>query len=171
MLILYLKLKILNYKITPQKGEGGYLLIEVMVAVSLLTIGFLGILRLSSNAIGLNKVVSDQFIANYLAMEGIEVVKNIVDAKPWGQGLNNGNFEISYNSLALENNDQRYIKFDHNIGRYNYQAGIETPFIRTIYIDILSSNEIKVNSIVSWIGRGGAKFDINLENHFFNWKP
>lgn len=157
------------------KGEGGYLLIEVMVAVSLLTVGFLGILKLSSNAIGLNRVVSDQFIANYLAMEGIEVVKNIIDAnvinaRPWGDDLNSGNFEISYNGLELEYNQRRYIKFDENIVRYNYQSGIETPFIRTIYIDNLSSDEIKVNSIVSWTGREGTKFDVNLEDHFFNWK-
>ena len=36
-------------------------------------------LSLLSNSIALNRVVNDQFIANYLAMEGIEVVKNIVD--------------------------------------------------------------------------------------------
>ena len=151
----------------------GYLLIEVMLAISLLTIGFLGILKLSSNAIGLNRVVSDQFSANYLAMEGIEVIKNIIDAnainaKPWGEGLNSGNYEISYNSLGLEYDQQRYIKFDENIARYNYQNGIETPFVRIIYINNLSSDEVKVNSIVSWTGRGGSKFDINLENHFFN---
>lgn len=153
----------------------GYLLIEVMVAMSLLTIGLLGILKLSSSAIGLNRVVSDQFIANYLAMEGIEVVKNIIDAnainaKPWGENLSSGNYEISYNSLVLEYNQQRYIKFDDNIGRYNYQSGAETPFIRTIFIENPSVDEVKVNSIVSWTGRGGLKFDINLENHFFNWK-
>ncbi len=181
MLILYLKLIIFkfkiifNFRIIPQNGEGGYLLIEVMVAVSLLTIGLLGILRLSSSAIGLNRVVSDQFIANYLAMEGIEVVKNIIDAnainaKPWGENLSDGNYEISYNSLVLEYNQQRYIKFDDNIGRYNYQSGIETPFIREIVIETPSVDEIKVNSIVSWIGRRGAEFEVDLENHFFNWK-
>ena len=50
----------------------------------------------------------------------------------------------------LEYNQQRYIKFDDSIGRYNYQSGAETPFIRTIYIENPSIDEIKVNSIVSW---------------------
>lgn len=155
--------------------NNGYLLIEVMVAISLLTIGLFGIMSLSSNAIGLNRIVSDQFIANYLAMEGIEVVKNIIDSdaingKTWGESLSSGDFEISYDSLALEYNQRRYIKFDENAGRYGYQNGIETPFVRTIYIEKPSSNEIKVNSIVSWTGRGEAKFDVNLEDHFFNWK-
>lgn len=155
--------------------NNGYLLIEVMVAISLLTIGLLGILRISSNAIGLNRIVSDQFIANYLAIEGIEVVKNIIDAnsingRPWGEGLSDGNFEIAYNSLELEYNQQRRIKFDQNTGRYEYQNGTETLFVRTIYIEKPSVDEIKVNSVVSWIGRGGSQFEINLEDHFLNWR-
>ena len=65
-----------------------------------------------------------------------------------GENLGSGNYEISYNSLVLEYNQQRYIKFDDSIGRYNYQSGAETPFIRTIYIENPSIDEIKVNSIV-----------------------
>ena len=143
-----MKFKIQTSKL---KNKKGYLLVEVMIAISLLTLGFFGTLSLISNSISLNSVVSDHFIANYLAMEGIETVKNLIDANffksnPWNLGFTNGNFEI------------------------DYQSGNPSPFKRTIKVDFININEMKVNSIVSWTGRGNAKFEINLEDHFFNNK-
>ncbi|MEK7062170.1 MAG: hypothetical protein AAB504_02205 [Patescibacteria group bacterium] len=157
------------------KNQKGYLLIESVVAITLLVIGFLGMLSLLSNSIALNRVVNDQFIANYLAMEGIEVVKNIVDGniiqgKPWNENINNGDFEVDYTSSQLENNQQRYISFDAINNRYNYQIGVQTAFKRSVSIEFIDPNEIKINSIVKWSGRGGGKFEINLEDYFFNWK-
>jgi len=157
------------------KNQRGYLLIESVVAITLLVIGFLGMLALLSNSIALNRVVNDQFIANYLSMEGIEVVKNIIDGniiqgKPWNENINNGDFEVDYISSQLENNQERLISFDAANNKYNYQTGVPTAFKRKVSIEFIDPNEIKINSIVKWSGRGGGKFEINLENYFFNWK-
>jgi type II secretory pathway pseudopilin PulG len=154
--------------------QRGYLLIESIIAITLLVVGFLGMLALLSNSIALNRVVNDQFIANYLAMEGLEIVKNFIDAnvmqgKPWNENINNGDFELEYQSSQLENNQNRYILFDSASNRYSYKTGSQTAFKRTIYIDFVNPEQVKVNSLVKWTSRKG-KFGINLEDHFFNWK-
>ncbi len=154
----------------------GYLIIESMISISIVVVGLLGILAVSSRSISLNRVISDQFIANYLAAEGIEIVKNLIDAniiqrKPWNQGFSNGSFEVDYKSLNLEPNQNRKILFDASNNFYSYQNGNPTNFIRTINIQMVSADEIKVNSIVKLTTRGGGQFEINLEDHFFNWRP
>ncbi len=155
--------------------QGGYLLIESVVAITLLIVGFLGMLALLSNSIALNRVVNDQFIGNYLAMEGVEIIKNFIDGnimqgKPWNENINNGDFEVSYASSQLEPNQGRRFLFDSTDNKYNYQTGTQTAFTRIVVIEFINANEVKVNSVVKWGGRGGGKFEINLENHFFNWK-
>lgn len=153
----------------------GYLLMEVMVAISLLTIGFLAVLSLVSNSLSLNRVVSDQFTANYLAMEGIEIVKNLMDSNylngsPWNLGFANGSYEVDYQSVGLEANLSRRLSFSSSAGFYDYNGDNPTPFKRTIVINLNGSDEIKANSIVKWTGRGGGDFEVNLEDQFFNWR-
>ncbi len=152
----------------------GYLLIESVVAITLLVVGFLGMLALLSNSIALNRVINDQFIANYLAAEGIEIIKNLIDSnviqgKPWNENINAGDFEVDYQSSQLEPNQGRPILFDENIKKYGYGSGNQTFFKRKISVDFVSPEQVKVNSIVNWSTRKG-KFEINLEDHFFNWK-
>lgn len=155
--------------------KNGYFLIEVIIAITLLITGFLGMLTLLSNSIALNRVVNDNFTANYLAMEGIEIVKNLIDGniiqeKPWNDNIGNGEFELDYASSKLETNQSRYILFDLIDGKYGYQTGNPTAFKRTIYVDFISADQARFNSIVKWKGRGGGNFEINLESYFFNWK-
>jgi len=157
-----------------QEGRG-QLLIEAMIGISMVVVGLLGIFGLVSRSISLNRVVSDQFIANYLAAEGIEIVKNLIDAniiqnKPWNEGFFNGSFEADYTSLSLTQNQDRFLSFDAANNLYSYQSGSPTPFKRVISIQLIGSEEIKVNSIITWKTRGAGEFTINLEDHFFNWR-
>lgn len=157
------------------KIDNGYLMIESMIGITIAIVGILGVLGLISRSTSLNRLVSNQFIGNYLAAEGIEITKNLIDAniiqnKPWNQGFTNGSFEADYSSLTLEFSRNRSILFDPTYNRYGYQTGNATSFTRTINIELIGSEEIKVNSIVSWITRGGGQFNVNLEDHFLNWR-
>jgi len=165
--------------ITFQENSG-QLLIEAMVGISIATVGLLGIVGLVSRSASLNRVVSNQFIATYLASEGIEIAKNLIDnnivqSNSWNSGFTTaGSFNIDYKSLNLQDvpfAENRALLFDPATGLYSYQKGDPTPFIRIINIEPIGSDEIKVNSVVNWIDRGGAKFSVNLEDHFFNWRP
>ena len=156
--------------------NSGQLIIESMIGISIAVVGILGVLTLLSRSISLNRVVSDQFTGAYLAAEGVEITKNLIDAniiqsKPWNQGFSSGSFEADYNSTSLEPNRSRRLLFDSTNNFYSYDAGNPTNFIRTINIQLVGSEEIKVNSIVKWTTRGGGNFEVNLEDHFFNWRP
>ena len=156
--------------------NSGQLIIESMIGISIAVVGILGVLTLLSRSISLNRVVSDQFTGAYLAAEGIEITKNLIDAniiqfKPWNQGFLSGSFEADYNSINLEPNQNRRLLFDSANNFYSYDAGNPTNFTRTVDIQLIGSEEIKVNSVVKWTTRGDGNFEVNLEDHFFNWRP
>lgn len=57
----------------------GQTLVEALIALSILTMGFVGIITLLSKSFQLNRTASDDTQATYLASEGIEIAKNIID--------------------------------------------------------------------------------------------
>lgn len=153
----------------------GIVLIEALIAITITTVGLLGMFSLLSRSLSLTRVISDRYVAANLGGEGIEIVKNLIDnnilaARPWNQGLASGAYEADYNS-GLGGNLSRTLTFNPASGFYSYDnAGNPTTFKREIRLERIGSKEIRVNSIVSWTSRGGGTFDINLEDHFFNWQ-
>lgn len=161
------------------QNKKGQFLVESIIAIGIITFGLLGLLALLSSSISLNRVVSDRYLATYLAGEGIEVVKSIVDAniingRPWNSGISNGSFEVEYNSNALQANQNRYLNFNAGTFTYSYQpGGSATPFRRMINIVIPSGSEIRVTSNVTWITRGiraGGNLSLSIEDRLFNWR-
>lgn len=184
---------------TRNKKDGFYI-VEAMIALGLLTIGFLGMITLLAQSLGLNRVVSDTYTANYLAMEGMELVKNVIDGNiahgqnfdkdcAWNEGFSAGaSYEVDA-GLALTSKSStecpgaafarnsyggKFIRFDAATGKYGYGAGTDTPFKRKITVrpNPTGNNpdEIRVNSIVDWVTRGGGEFTANVEDYLFNWQ-
>lgn len=120
--------------------------------------------------------MADRFVASYLAAEGIEIVKNIVDnnliaGRPWNEGLDDGDYEVNYDDSSLQTNQNRSLKFDPVSGLYSYSGANSTNFQRMVKIEnSTGGEEITVNSKVQWLTRGSGRFVINLEDHFFNWR-
>lgn len=168
----------------------GQLMIEAIVAITVLVIGLVGVFTLLSQSFRYNRYVADDYTAIYLAAEGIEVVKNLLDAntlsrRPWGCGFADGSYELeyytAYNSdppdcnnpyAALQVNQSRKLNLRSSNGVYAYTGGSgwsPTGFTRTVIIKILLSGptrEIQVNSIARW--KDGS---VNLEDRFFDWYP
>lgn len=147
-----------------------------MIAITIVLVGLLGIFALLSRSLSLNRVVADRFVAAYLAAEGVEIVKNIVDnnvlsARPWNSDLQNGDYEADYRSSSLDNNQDRQLGFNQQTGVYGYGEPTSTNFKRLIRIETSGDGEeMVVKSKVNWITRGGGRFEINLEDHLFNWQ-
>lgn len=163
------------------KAQNGQVMVESIIAISVLVIGLLGIFTLLSRSLSLNRVIADQSVATHLAAEGIELVKSRLDrnallnaggsAVPWNDGVNRGDYEMDFNDSVLAVNQNRKLNFDSGSGQYSYDFGAPTAFQRLIAISPNpDGNEIKVNSIVAWTTRGGGQFEVNLEDHFFNWR-
>jgi hypothetical protein len=186
------KLQVSGFKIQDKKGQ---MLIEAVIALSVLTVGFLGMFALLSESLGLNRVISDNYIGTYLAGEGIEVVKNIIDhntilraggaAIPWNNGLGgDGCYEVSYDTQSLS---QPFVSGNcgvaaamasaHNLlfqpgqNLYSYSGSQATNFKRLVRVQLVGADAVKVNSVVSWVTRGGGAFSVDAEDHFFNWAP
>jgi hypothetical protein len=57
----------------------GEMMVELLISISIVVVSLLGIFTLVNRALSLNRVNAEQYIATYLASEGIEVAKNIFD--------------------------------------------------------------------------------------------
>ncbi len=71
------------------KRQRGQSLLEVLVALGLAVAGVLGVLALVTRATGLNRVTTDQYIASYLALEGMELARNLFDHAYLAEALSN----------------------------------------------------------------------------------
>src|SRR3989338_10456135 len=76
--------------------EKGFTLIEVIVAVFVLTIGVVGVFALVNQTMAASSILTSRLIAAYLAQEGIEIARNIRDGNfleagepdwEWADGL------------------------------------------------------------------------------------
>ena len=162
-----------------------------MVAMFVLTTGFLGITALLSQSLSVSKNLSNQTTATYLSAEGIELVKNILDhdiyqhiaglGTGWGTAFGSGgDFQLDYSTCnSLPNaaslcNPQSYsgvtLQYDPNTHLYGYSGSIPTNFTRKITVTPNGPDEIAVLSKVSWLV-GASTQSVILEDHFYNWHP
>jgi type II secretory pathway pseudopilin PulG len=112
--------------------SGGFTLLEVIVAISLITVGMIGISSLITQTISSARFSFQKLTAAYLAQEGIEIVRNIRDKNwlegaTWNQGLGDCGsavceYEADYESPSL----RTYLASDYlNIntnGFYGYPS-------------------------------------------------
>jgi hypothetical protein len=164
------------------KSRRGNLLVESIVSISITIIGFLGVLGLLSRSLGINKDVGQKFVATYLAAEGVEVVKSMVDKSftdglAWNDCCAAGDWEAAYDSVSLSPvpASPNPLLFDTSEGIYGYASGVSSPFSRVIQISEIDWNtdgrtdDLKVVSRVSWSSRGTVQ-EVILEDHFFDWR-
>ena len=163
-----------------RQKKSGQLLIEAIVAISIIVVGLLSVVRLLSDATAYSRVVTDQYRAVYLASEGIEVVrsiadKNIVDTQngnitPWNQGLGScaSGCEVEYDSNSLRSLSGNPLRVNGTV--YDYSGSVVTPFRRTITINLIGGFAMAVRSQVTWTGRNNASFAVDLRDTFYNWR-
>jgi hypothetical protein len=159
------------------KNRQGSLMVEALVAISVSVIGFLGVFDLLSRSLAINKDINQKFVATYLAAEGIEIVKSLIDTnyangRSWNGGLSDGFWEAAYDASSLTpQNQPSFLYFDPITGIYNYDTSKnQTLFQRTISIQNDPQGRwIKVISRVQWNERGTRK-EIKLEDRFFDWR-
>src|SRR5690348_18434680 len=163
----------------------GQSITEAMLAISMLTVGFLGITALLSRSYFLSRVTADQLTATYLASEGIEIAKNMIDhdiynGVPWDTTFGGGgDFHLDYTACtngapcppAGSAGTGPVLDLDPATHLYSYSGSIATKFTRLIRITVPSGHEIQVNSIVTWSTGLFTAQSINLEDHFYNWHP
>jgi len=174
-----------------------FTLLEVILAITVLTLAVGGSFILIQQTLTSVSVVQSKLTASYLAQEGIEIVKNIRDNnwlkfQPWDQGLEVGDcWEGDYQTGAppdyspltscpfpYQYDNLRFLGINESgFYGYSYTPGNKTVFKRKIIIsdkvdlDDPPDEEIdklKVSVEVFWTERG--KFhSITAQEYLYNW--
>jgi hypothetical protein len=167
-----------------KKGCSGQTLIEAMIALSVATTAFLGITTFLSKSFFYHRVTSDNLTATYLASEGIELAKNLIDhdvysGKAWGTCFGSGSSDVQLDytindcSSLQGYNSNVPLRFDPTTERYSYHAtpnSVATGFARLIRVATPHPGEIDVQSVVTWSSGPVASQSIKLEDHFYDWR-
>lgn len=173
--------------------KNGYVLLEAIVAMGVLTSSVLGIFALMSRSIKLTRTIDDQYVGTYLAAEGIEITKNLLDmnfpplsAGPWNGGgfASEACYELDINTADLSAatpvscpaGSSRALNLDNTTPLYSYGLGAASGFSRTVHIvplidpaDGTTQEGVQVVSTVKW---AGGESSISMEDKFYNWhKP
>jgi len=175
--------------------KNGFTILEVILAITVLTIAVGGSFILISQTIGSILVIQSRLTASYLIQEGLELERNIRDSnwlknQPWDQGLPAGDWEADYTTASfgedcgnLEHynchiyDDSSFLKIPETDEFYNYFSGTNTIFKRRITIsdgvdldDPLDGqiDKFKVSVEVFWEGKGQL-YSLAAQEYLYNW--
>ncbi len=148
-----------------------FTLIEVITAITVLTVGVLGAFTVVQKTANFISTSSLQLRAIYLAQEGVEIARNIRDTNylesaAWNQGLDPGDWEADYTNtqtLDFYVDPGRFLKIDQGFYKY-FGFGENTKFKRKITITPDGSDILNISVEISWQEKGIDKTLVVHEN-------
>ena len=149
----------------------GFTLLETVIAIGILIIGTLMVYGATARILSQAQEEKTEFVASYLAQEGIEVVRNLRDtnwvsgAADWKEGLGADTYRAQYNSSSLLAFQDVPLKLDAS-HLYNYDSGTDTLFRRKITLSVPAVDILKVTAEVSWPGQNSP---LKAEEFLYNW--
>ncbi|MBA3047479.1 prepilin-type N-terminal cleavage/methylation domain-containing protein [Patescibacteria group bacterium] len=157
----------------------GFSLLEVMIAVLIITMGMIGVLSLVLQNIQVQYINKNDLIASQLAQEGLELVRNIrdenwLDGNAYDSGIvGDGTYTIDYtfaiNDLINSIDDVGAKLNINGAGFYIHGAGSATPFYRLITVDDSSAEHLKVECKVRWSERSRTH-DYTAATLLYDWR-
>ena len=168
--------------------KNGFTLMEVLVAIFLITVGLSATLTLITKTIAFSQIESSKLTAAYLAQEGLEIVKNIRDANylekhmggdvywNWSNHLSSGSYSnFDYRSQTIPDPDcpgSNSLRFDSTTGFYICCPSTDSDarFQRTITITITPDGNYKLKVLVDvlWTERGNPHH-VTAEEELYDW--
>ena len=169
----------------PCSMKKGFTLLEVIIAISILTVGVGGTFILIHQTLRAASLSNSKLIAAYLAQEGTEIVRNFRDNNwleqradsglSWKDGLETGEYEVGYNdsSLSIFSGQGRYLHINSLNGFYGYSGDKQTKFKRKITIANGEGEEAEIKLIVTvevfWEERG-KEHKVEVVKNLYNWQ-
>jgi len=150
-------------------AKRGFSLIEVLLALLVLSIGLVAVSILMSGNIKNFQNTKNQIIASQLAQEGIELVRNLKDNDDtFTSTVTSGDYRIDAITGLLDTGSDRKLYLNSDFYVHN-SAGTATKFYRKISVDISTDADDKktatVTSTVTWNGTGFGSFSTcNVSN-------
>jgi len=151
----------------------GFTLLEVLISLTIITVGVVGVFALVQQTISLLSVSEQRLTASYLTQEGMEIVRNlrdtnVVNGQAWNLGLTGcgTGCEADYLSSSLTAWSSRYLLDNGTF--YNYSSGNPTLYQRKIIIDSSVSNVLRITIEVSWQEKTRSH-SIKAREDIYNW--
>jgi ATP-dependent protease HslVU (ClpYQ) peptidase subunit len=165
--------------------KNSFTIIEVMMAIFVLTVAVGGSFALIQQTLVSASLNQSRLTAYYLAQEGIEIVRNIRDSNwlekrsvpdiPWDDAISDNlsdgqsqKYLVDYNELELISFEDKVLNLDEG-GFYSYSAGTPTKFKREITITKISNDSFEVSVRIQWSERGRTH-NIEVIGYLYNWK-
>ena len=157
---------------------------EMMVVISITTIGLLGISSLVVQNQQAQTVNKNYIIGSMLAQEGLELVRNVRDnnwlnEEDWSGDttgidiVEDGTYTINFDGTInpapdLISEASAKLYFDAN-GYYSHIVSTNNTSYRRLITVIDNTDYIIVNSTVSWPVRGGNTKLYEAETYLYDW--
>lgn len=175
-------------------GQTGFSLLEVVIAMGLITMTMMGVSSLVLQNLQVRNVNKNYLIASMLAQEGIELVRNERDknwrtpGNNWYDNINQNDYRVDYfNGIVDDVSDSggddiivgdtsaanALLQSDGN-GFYQHSAGTPTIFYRMIkvYPSPVSGppyDYIRVKALVQWPEKNKISNYI-AETYLYDWR-
>lgn len=146
---------------------------EIIAVISILLVGLLGMMSLLVQNIQVQSVNSKRLIAQQLAQEGIEIVRqirdnNFIKDRVYDESLGDGTYFVDYKEAVLrrvDGDEQKIVRINSD-GFYGSE-GEDTPFSRWVMIRT-REHYLEVYSTVDWADRG-KNYEYQLETRLYEW--
>lgn len=164
--------------------QAGFTLIETIVALAIFATSIVGLIVVTSQGVADTNLAKNKITASYLAQEGVELVRNLRDNITLsGAGWPGFKEDVIDRCVPLEGcyidakNDPLVatpcaagclpLRYDTD-GFYNHDSGNDSIFTRTIKIEELGSNEVRITVEVLW-RQGQRDKRVTMTENLFNW--
>lgn len=164
------------------KQNIGFSILEVIIAILIISIGMIGVLSLITQNIQAQDIGKNDLIASQLAQEGLELVRNIRDTNwltagnDWKIGagastnsdiVQDGDYAIDKGAIIdVDSIDNAGLNIDA-AGFYTHGAGAATPFSRLITV-VDNADYLDVECKVQWKERGRTH-DYTVKTLLYDW--
>jgi len=169
--------KIRSPKATSAPLVWGFTILEVIIAILVVTIGVLSVYTAIQQIVSYTHHSASRLTAVHLGEEGIEIVRNIRDTNwlkgiAWNNGLGSGAWEADYNTIQQlsDTYDDDFLNLEAASGFYGYGPGSRTNFKRKITITPVGDT-LEISVEVRWEYKGNTYGPITVQEILYNWYP
>ena len=151
----------------------GFSLLEVVIAMFVLSVGMLGVMQLMSGTLRYSFNQRDAVIASQLAQEGVELVYNIRDTNMVAgneafNGISGGSWRIdATSSVPVLTGSTAFSLYDRTSDHaytHNASSATETRFSRKIVVNDINSGSILSKKVTSFVVWSGGSFPADASN-------
>ncbi len=183
--------------LSKYKKQKGFTLVEMLVAISILSLSILATFTAISANLKNAKYSEDKIVASFLASEAIEYVKNVRDENAIRNilGISTGNpinwlrdisasisdpcynrscvIDTISNTITACSSDHNSCPFlrQHYTKIYGYDSGWTlTKYKRSVTVTSISSTEANVTVTMTWTAPDGSAKNFTLSEIIRNWQ-